>query len=57
MDYIPFWFSEIYDTMNKTKYSYNIIETRNALLYLQKNDITPNLKNLYKVFAILKGEL
>ena len=49
MDYIPFWFSEIYDTMNKTKYSYNIIETRNALLYLQKNDITPNLKNLYKI--------
>ena len=49
MDYIPFWFSDIYDTMNKTKYSYNIIETRNVLLYLQKNGITPNLKNLYKI--------
>ena len=47
LQYIPFWFSEIRDIMNKTKYSMNIIETQNAMIYLAKMGIRPNLKNLY----------
>ena len=52
MRYIPFWFSEIRDIMNKTRYSYNIRETRNAMIYLMKIGINPTVKNLYKVLAI-----
>ena len=47
LQYIPFWFTEIRDIMNKTKYSMNIIETQNAMIYLAKMGIRPNLKNLY----------
>ncbi|MHB1703271.1 MAG: TniQ family protein [bacterium] len=49
LQYIPFWFSEIRDIMNKTKYSMNIIETQNAMIYLTKMGIKPNLKNLETV--------
>ena len=51
LSYIPFWFTEIRDTMNKTKYSRSIIETQNAMIYLAKMGIKPNLKNLYKYFS------
>ncbi len=47
LQFIPFWFTEIRDIMNKTKYSMNIIETQNAMIYLAKMGIRPNLKNLY----------
>ena len=52
LQYIPFWFTEIRDIMNKTKYSMNIIETQNAMIYLAKIGIRPNLKNLYKIINI-----
>ena len=52
LQYIPFWFSEIRDIMNKTKYSWNIIETQNAMIYLTKMGIKPNLKNLYKIINV-----
>ena len=52
LQYIPFWFSEIRDIMNKTKYSWNIIETQNAMIYLTKIGIKPNLKNLHKILGM-----
>ena len=52
LPYIPFWFSEIRDIMNKTRYSYNIRETRNAMIYLMNREINPTLKNLYKILGM-----
>lgn len=52
MQYIPFWFSDIRDIMNKTRYSYNIRETRNAMIYLMNRGINPTLKNLYKILGM-----
>ncbi len=52
LSYIPFWFSEIRDIMNKTRYSYNIRETRNAMIYLMNRGIKPTVKNLYKIFGM-----
>ena len=51
LQYIPFWFTEIRNIMNKTKYSWNIIETQNAMIYLVKMGLKPNLKNLYKILV------
>ena len=51
LQYIPFWFTEIRNIMNKTKYSCNIIETQNAMIYLVKMGLKPNLKNLYKILV------
>ncbi|MHB8327857.1 MAG: hypothetical protein ACYDB5_10570, partial [bacterium] len=50
--YIPFWFSEIYDTINKTRYSYTMQEISSTLICLQNQDIKPTFKNLYKIFGI-----
>ena len=52
LPYIPFWFSEIRDIMNKTSYSYNIRETRNAMIYLTNRGINPTVKNLYKILGM-----
>ncbi len=52
LQYIPFWFSEIRDIMNKTRYSYNIGETRNAMIHLMSRGINPTLKNLYKFLGM-----
>jgi len=52
LPYMPYWFSEIYDIMNKTRYSYNIRETRNAMIYLMNSGINPTLKNLYKILGM-----
>ena len=56
LQYIPFWFSEIRDIMNKTKYSMNIIETQNAMIYLAKMGIRANLKNLYKIINLISDK-
>ncbi|MHB1697429.1 MAG: TniQ family protein [bacterium] len=50
--YVPFWFQEIYDTINKTRYSYTAQEIGNALIYLKKQGMNPTFKNLYKIFGI-----
>lgn len=50
--YIPFWFKEIYNILNKTRYSYTIQEVGNALVYLDTQRIKPTFKNLYKLFGI-----
>jgi len=50
--YIPFWFKEIYDIMNKKCYSYTIQEIGNALTCLNNQGINPTFKNLYKIFGI-----
>ncbi len=52
LQYIPFWFSEIRDIMNKTRYSYSISETRNAMVYLMNKGINPTVKNLYKILGM-----
>jgi hypothetical protein len=52
LPYVPYWFSEICDIMNKTRYSYSISETRNAMVYLMNKGINPTVKNLYKILGM-----
>jgi hypothetical protein len=52
MDYVPFWFAETYDAINKAKYCYTSEEIKNGLIYLRKLGIRPGLKNLLKKFGI-----
>ena len=52
MNYVPFWFIETYDAINKAKYCYTSEEIINGLIYLRTDGISPSLKNLLKTFNI-----
>ena len=58
MDYVPFWFAETYDGINKAKYCYTSEEIKNGLIYLRSHGINPGLKNLLKTFniSVTKGK-